>query len=157
MDATSGNGFDTLMLAKLSKKVFSFDIQSLAIKNTKKLLDDNNINNVIQIKDSHENIYKLLKEYKNKISLIIYNLGYLPGGNKDILTNYKTTLKSLKESFKLLNNKGVILITCYPHEEGKKESKEIINYLSKNNIQYNTYKNTDNINAPFLIEIKKYP
>ena len=155
MDLTAGNGFDTLMLAKLSKKVFSIDIQSIAIKNTKKLLDDNNINNVIQIQDSHENIYNLLKEYKNKISLIIYNLGYLPGGNKNILTNYKTTLKSLKESFKLLNNKGIVLITCYPHEEGKKESKEIINYLSRNSIKYNIYQNTNNINAPFLIEIKK--
>ena len=46
-------------------------------------------------------------------------------------------------------------MVCYPHAEGKKESNEIIKYLSKNEIPYKIYRNTDNINAPFLIEVKK--
>ena len=37
---------------------------------------------------------------------------------------------------KLNKNKGIILVTCYPHEEGKKEAKEIINYLDKNKLNY---------------------
>lgn len=155
IDATCGNGFDTLLISNLSKHVFAFDIQMEAIEKTKKLLDENNISNVTLINDSHEYFNKYLGEYKNKISLIIYNLGYLPNGDKNILTNHKTTLSSIKEGLNLLNNKGIILITCYPHEEGKKESKEIINYLNKNKINYKIYRNTDNINAPFLIEIRK--
>ena len=155
VDATCGNGNDTLMLAKLSKEVFSFDIQKEAIKNTKNILDKENISNVKLINDSHEYIGKYLENYKNKISLVLFNLGYLPGGNKSITTNHNSTLKAIKESLKLLNNKGIILAVCYPHEEGKKESKTILNYLNKNDIKYVTYRNTDNINAPFLIEIKK--
>ena len=154
IDATCGNGFDTLMLSKICKKVFAFDIQENAINKTKELLFKNAVENVELINDSHEYIYKHLKEYKNKISLVLFNLGYLPNGNKNIMTNYKTTLIAIKEALKLLNNKGIILVTCYPHEEGKKESNEIIKYLESNNINYKIYKNTDNINAPFLIKIK---
>ena len=143
------------MLAKLSKKIFSFDIQKEAIKSTKDILDKENISNVKLISDSHEYIGKYLENYKNKISLVLFNLGYLPGGNKSITTNHNSTLKAIKESLKLLNNKGIILAVCYPHEEGKKESKTILNYLNKNDIKYVIYRNTNNINAPFLIEIKK--
>lgn len=154
VDATCGNGNDTLMLAKLSKKVFSFDIQKKAIITTTNILDKENITNVKLINDSHEYISKYLEKYKNKISLILFNLGYLPGGNKSIITNHNSTLKAIKESLKLLNNKGIILVTCYPHEEGKKEAKTILDYLNKNNIKYIIYRNTNNINSPFLIKIK---
>ena len=153
IDATCGNGFDTLMLSKLSKKVFAFDIQKDAINSTKKLLNKNNIYNVVLINDSHEYINKHLKEYIGKISIIIFNLGYLPKGNRTIMTNYKTTIKAVKISLLMLNKKGKILITCYPHEEGKRESKAIIKYIKDNNIKYNIYHNTNNTNAPFLIEI----
>lgn len=154
VDATCGNGNDTLALCKLAKKVFAFDIQEIAINNTKKLLNKNIINNVTLINDSHERLYKHLHNYKNKISLITFNLGYLPGSNKNVITNHKSTIGAIKNGLKLLNKKGIILVVCYPHEEGKKESKEIINYLGTNKINYKIYKNTDNINAPFLIEIK---
>lgn len=153
VDATCGNGNDTLMLALLSKMVFAFDIQKQAILNTTNLLKKKNINNYKIFNCAHENIFKNLKEYEKKISLIIYNLGYLPNSDKKIMTNYKTTLISVKEALKLLNKKGKILIVCYPHKEGKKESIHLINYLNKNNIYYNTYHNTDNTKAPFLIEI----
>ena len=154
IDATCGNGNDTLMLARLAKKVFAFDVQKKAIDNTKKLLEKNNVKNVELINDSHENLEKYLNLYLKKISVIMFNLGYLPGGNKNIMTNHKSTLKAIKYGLNYLNKKGIILVTCYPHEEGKKEAKEIINYLDKNKLNYQIYKNTDNKNAPFLIEIK---
>ena len=71
------------------------------------------------------------------------------------MTNHKTTINAIKKGLNLLNKKGIILVTCYPHEEGKKEAKEIINYLTDNKIAYKIYRNTDNNNAPFLIEIKE--
>jgi len=154
VDATCGNGNDTLILSKLAKEVYAFDVQTGAINNTKEILKKNERNNVTLINDSHEYIDKYLKEYKNKISLITFNLGYLPGGNKKIMTNHKSTIKAIKKGLNLLNKKGIILVTCYPHEEGKKEAKEIINYLTDNKIFYKIYRNTDNNNAPFLIQIK---
>lgn len=154
VDATCGNGNDTLILSRLAKEVYAFDIQSKAIYNTQKLLNNNLINNVTLINDSHEKMYKHLCKYKNKISLITFNLGYLPGSDKNVITNHKTTLIAIKEGLKLLNNKGIILVTCYPHTEGKKESDEIIKFLTKNKLKFNTYHNTNNKKAPFLIEIK---
>lgn len=155
VDATCGNGNDTLMLSLLSKKVFAFDVQKQAIKKTKELLSKNSVNNVLLINDSHEKVDKYLNEYKGKISLFIFNLGYLPGYDKSIMTNSKTTIRAIKKCLELLNNKGIILITCYPHEEGKKESNNILKYVKENNLNHYIYHNTNNINAPFLIVIKK--
>ena len=42
VDMTVGNGNDTLFLSNISKKVFGFDIQGVAIENTKTLLKENN-------------------------------------------------------------------------------------------------------------------
>ena len=157
VDMTTGNGNDTLYLCTILKKgfVFGFDIQKDAIENTEKLLYKNNIINFKLFNESHENINKILKEYEGKISLILFNLGYLPNGNKSIMTNHISTINALKNSFEMLNNKGIILITIYPHNEGKLEGEKIKEYLDKNNIIYNEYHNTDNINAPYLIEIKR--
>lgn len=151
IDATVGNGLDTLKLANIVKNgfVFGFDIQDKAIKNTDKLLKLNKIKNYKLFNISHEYMYETLKNYKSKISLIVFNLGYLPKGNKEIKTNKKSTIKAIDDSLKLLNKKGIILIVSYPHKEGKEESLEIEKkYICK------TYRNTDNLDAPYLIEIK---
>lgn len=157
VDMTVGNGYDTLFLCKLTPKgiVFGFDIQKQAIENTTALLKENNLNNCKLFLESHENINKKLIEYKGKIKLILFNLGYLPKSNKSIMTNHKSTLTALINSFDVLKNEGLILIVFYPHEEGKKEAKTIKDYLNKENIFYTEYHNTDNINAPYLMVIKK--
>ena len=157
VDMTCGNGNDTLFLGNIVTKgfIYGFDIQETAINNTKKLLDENNITNYKLFNKSHDNIDISLKEYIGKISLIIFNLGYLPNGNKNITTMSSTTLNALKKSLKMINNKGIILIVIYSHEEGKKEEKIIKDYLNKNNINFNEYHNTINKEAPYLIEIKK--
>ena len=157
VDMTTGNGNDTLYLCNILNKgsVFGFDVQSAAINNTDKLLKDNKKENYKIFNESHENINVTLKDYKGKISLILFNLGYLPNGNKKIMTNHISTVNAIKNSFEMLNNKGIILAVIYPHEEGKKEGTYIKKYLEDNNINYNEYHNTDNINAPYLIEIKR--
>lgn len=154
IDMTVGNGNDTLFLSNLVNKgfIYGFDIQEKAINNTKRLLDDNNINNYRLINDSHENVDKYISD---KISLVLFNLGYLPNGDKSITTKSKSTIKAIDKSLKLLNSKGIILIVIYKHEEGLKEEKEILKYLKDNNIKYREYHNTDDIKAPYLIEIKK--
>ena len=154
IDMTVGNGNDTLFLSNLVNKgfIYGFDIQEKAINNTKRLLDDNNVNNYRLINDSHENVDKYISD---KISLVLFNLGYLPNGDKSITTKSKSTIKAIDKSLKLLNSKGIILIVIYKHEEGLKEEKEILKYLKDNNIKYREYHNTDDIKAPYLIEIKK--
>lgn len=159
VDATIGNGHDTLFLSKLVTKgfIFGFDIQKSAINNTKNLLDCNNINNYQLFLENHQNIANVLDEYKNKISLIVFNLGYLPGGDKMITTNHKSTIKAIKGSLSLLNNKGIILINVYPgHDEGFKEHQALEKYLKElKGYNVNYFYNIDNKEAPYLIEIKK--
>lgn len=157
VDATVGNGNDTLYLSKAVEngKVFGFDIQQEAINNTKKILDDNFCHNYELFLSSHTEMSSVLNNYLGKVSLVLFNLGYLPNGNKEITTNYESTIVAIKESFKLIHNMGMILLVIYPgHANGKLESIKIHEYLNNNNIDYKEYHNTDNEVAPYLIEIK---
>lgn len=156
VDMTVGNGNDTLFLANISKKVFGFDIQDIAIKNTTKLLEENNVDNYELFNISHEKINDVLKEYEKNIKLILFNLGYLPCGDKSITTNHKTTLNAVKNSFSMLSSNGLILIVFYPHPEGKLEAQVVLEYLNKNKLEYKIYKNTPNMDAPYLVVINKY-
>lgn len=122
IDMTLGNGNDSLYFINKVKHIVAFDIQELAIINSKKLLKD--YQNITYILDNHANIDK----YDIKYDYAIYNLGYLPKSNKKIKTNCFDTIKSLEILIK--NNIKAILLTIYEgHEEGLIESNEIIKYL----------------------------
>lgn len=127
LDCTVGNGNDTILLAKQvgdTGIVYGFDIQKKALDITFESLTCENINNrVILIEDGHENIDLYIKE---KLDFVIYNLGYLPKGDKSIRTKKDTTLISLEKSLNLLNNNAVILITCYVGHEGGLEEKNVV-------------------------------
>lgn len=156
IDATIGNGNDTLFLAQKAKNghIFGFDISEKAIKNTKELLKNNNIDNVTIYQESHENLLNTLSKYQGKISLITFNLGYLPGGDKTITTKVTSTIKAIKDSYELIHNNGVILITVYPkHDEGNKEHQELIKFIK--NKKHQIYHNDTNKEAPYLIELTK--
>lgn len=155
VDMTVGNGNDTLFLANISKKVFGFDIQDIAIKNTTKLLEENNVDNYELFNISHDKIDIVLNKYKNNIKLILFNLGYLPCGDKFITTNHETTLNAIKNGFDMLKNDSLILVVFYPHPEGKLEAKVVLDYLNNYNLNYTIYKNTPNEDAPYLVVISK--
>lgn len=127
LDATVGNGTDTFLMATMigdRGKVYAFDIQNIAIKNTRKLLKENHLmERVILIEDSHENINDYIAD---KLDFIIYNLGYLPRGDKNIITKRESTIASIKDSLELLNDNGLLLINSYiGHDGGLEENTEI--------------------------------
>ncbi len=136
IDATCGNGNDTLKLAQLAIKndrghVYAIDIQSSAIDNTKRLLANQLTTEQMQrinfITGSHINMPKEL--LPNSTKLIVYNLGYLPGGNKLLTTKSGTTVASVIEAQKILIAGGVISITCYPgHPEGSIEENALLQF-----------------------------
>lgn len=163
LDCTVGNGKDTLLLASSvgkSGKVYGFDIQASAIKNTKSLLKKNNIDidsRIVLIQDGHEHIDKYLKE---EVDFVIYNLGYLPGGNKAIITKAETTLLSLEKSLRLLKPRGILLITVYiGHEGGIHEHLAVEEYLAElDQREYSVLKNefiNQKNNPPLLYIIEK--
>lgn len=161
LDCTVGNGNDTIMLAELvgsNGKVYGFDIQEIALENTKNRLDRLNLlSRVCLIKDSHENISKHINE---GLDFIIYNLGYLPKGDKSIKTNEKSTVRSIENALKLINPKGLILVTVYTGHEGGNEEKNAVEGLltSLNQKIFNVLKydfiNQIN-NPPMLYAIEK--
>ena len=157
VDMTIGNGHDTLFLCKHSKFVYGFDIQDVAINQTRLLLENNQINNFQLINDNFCNINNYIN---NKVDAFIYNLGYLPNGNKNITTLAKDTLKSLKKSLKLLNNNGIIVIVIYTgHSEGKIENQKLQHFAKKlDQKEYDviTYKFINQINnPPYVLAIER--
>ncbi|WP_019317064.1 class I SAM-dependent methyltransferase, partial [Streptococcus mutans] len=75
IDATMGNGNDTVFLSHLVKKVYAFDVQEQALIKTREKLEQLNIKNVQLILDGHQTINKYVTE---PIRAAIFNLGYLP-------------------------------------------------------------------------------
>ena len=161
IDCTMGNGFDLLILAKcllpLKGTIYGLDIQKKALLNSSKLISKNFTNK------ERENIHLLLRSHetfdflKEKCSLFVYNLGFLPWSDKKIKTNAKTTLKSLNSAIDHLSIDGAISIMCYPgHKEGKEEThllEKRFKTLSSFDISFHRcYKKKD---SPCLFWLKK--
>lgn len=139
IDATCGNGHDTLKLCQLAiesatGKVYAFDNQESAIISTHRLLErclDAESRKRVELQLHCHSLFPYAIRPQS-IKLIVYNLGYLPGYNKIHTTKVSTTLQSLSAAQTLLMSGGVISVTCYPgHEEGKKEQEALLDYVSK--------------------------
>lgn len=164
IDCTCGNGYDTLFLAQHLKEghLYSFDIQKEAITNTQDLLKKNsNLDlekKITFFQTCHTHIDLVPS---SNISLIVYNLGYLPKGDKKITTLIETTLDSIKKALNLICLNGVISITCYPgHEEGKVELDALLTFCKSLDPQkWKTYhyNSLNQEKSPALILIQKKP
>lgn len=132
VDATAGNGNDTAFLAELvgkEGKIFAFDIQKIAIEKTEKRLkkagiDDEEFNSrIILINDNHQKIERYIDQ---PLDGIIFNLGYLPGGDQKIITEPETTLNTLKKGLKLLKEGGLVVIVVYTGHPGGSEELDLL-------------------------------
>ena len=161
VDATAGNGHDTLFLANLvgdNGYVYAFDVQKEAVDATlHRLLDNALEHRAIVLKDGHENVAKYVTK---PISAAIFNLGYLPGGNHEIVTKPNTTIQSIESLLKLLKVGGMIVLVIYHgHEGGKKERDEVIQFVSDLPQKYVHVLRYEFINQkndpPFIIALEK--
>lgn len=162
IDATAGNGHDTLFLASCvgaQGKVVAFDIQATALEATSNRLAKAGYSERVQlIHAGHEH----LSEYiKSKVSAIIFNLGYLPGGDKNCTTQANTTLKAMQSGLNLLTDNGVLAAVLYPgHEQGKIEAETIQTWaqsLPQQQIAVLKYAFINRINdAPFALILQKH-
>jgi methylase of polypeptide subunit release factors len=145
IDATVGNGYDTLFLAEHFNKVIGIDIQPLAIKRSKEKTQ--HLTNVSLFLDDFNNI----KNYKYA-NLIVFNLGFLPGSNRKVKTQDYTSDNAILNAYEILD--GTLLIAAYiQHEGGYQEFINLCDALNKNNIQYILEDDFDNKEK--LIIIKK--
>ena len=124
VDATCGNGHDTVWLAERFGRVYAFDIQEKAAEATRQLVKSRGFQNVKVINDSHEKMAEYVHE---KVKLVMFNLGYLPGGDKEIVTETASTLKAIEAALSLLEKDGLVCITMYPgHPQGAREKAALI-------------------------------
>lgn len=136
VDATAGNGHDTVFLAQLVGEngvVYSFDIQANAIKATKERLQKEQLEKQVKvIHDGHENLSThLSSSHYESIDGAIFNLGYLPGSDKSIVTSSSTTIAAVKQLLNHLKKEGIIVLVIYHgHEEGKREKDSLIPFVS---------------------------
>ena len=120
IDATCGNGKDTAILAQLVPQgyVYAIDIQEDAITSAERNAPYPNISFLRQC-------HTILPQ-DQRVRLVVYNLGYLPGGDKQLTTQTSTTLHSIQTAYDLLPEGGALSITCYPgHPEGAIEEKAL--------------------------------
>lgn len=156
VDATMGNGHDTLFLAKLAKQVYAFDIQEQALEKTSQRLQEAGLTNAELILQGHETVDQFVKEVK----AAIFNLGYLPSADKSIITQPQTTLDALDKLCHMLVKGGRIAIMIYyGHEGGDIERDAVLDFVSQLPQQEYTatiYRTLNQINnPPFLVMIEK--
>lgn len=158
IDATCGNGNDTLYLAQQLQGtgvIHAFDIQQSAINNTKEKTAA--FNNIQYHLDGHQNV---LDYVDSPVRLSIFNLGYLPKGDKSIVTLPQTTIQAIERIFSILEKEGIIILVIYPgHAEGQIEKEVVLNYLQQFNqedahIFKYEFINQKN-NPPFICAIEK--
>ena len=164
IDATAGNGHDTLFLAQhieKGSKILAFDIQEQAILQTRQLLQNNDLEEKVTcILDSHANISNYL-EQDEYVRLAIFNLGYLPGSDKKIITIPSSTLEAIQILLERLEKYGkIIIVSYYGHDGGLEEKdavEELISALSQKEWSVLKYQFINQINCPpicYVIEKK---
>jgi SAM-dependent methyltransferase len=126
-DATCGNGHDTLLLARLvgpGGKVWAFDLQEEALTKTRKLLDGAGcLAQTELLAVGHERLAEYVQE---PLRAVVFNLGYLPGGDKGLVTRPEQTLAALDQATRLLLPGGVITISVYTGHLGGAEEGEAV-------------------------------
>jgi SAM-dependent methyltransferase len=135
VDATAGNGHDTLLLAQRvgqGGRVFAFDVQTVAIEATRTRLSDAGVLQCCTlISGGHERMAELLPvEAKGTLAAVMFNLGWLPGQDKSCITRTETTLAALQISVDWLRGGGVMTVVVYPnHDGGDDEAKAVAEWM----------------------------
>ncbi|WP_323704529.1 class I SAM-dependent methyltransferase [Mammaliicoccus sp. Dog046] len=160
VDATCGNGNDTYFLANQvpNGHVYAFDIQKAAIESTK--LKTASFDHITYHQTGHEHAATIVKNNHDGIDASIFNLGYLPKGDKNITTHALTTIEAIQSLFEITNKNGIIVLVVYPgHPEGQIESNEVREFVQSIDQQtahvlHYQFINQKN-NPPYIIAIEK--
>ena len=164
IDATAGNGYDTIFLAEqvgLSGKVIAIDIQDSAIRSTREKLESAGlIDRVKLVTDDHAAaLRKLIVNDHEKVAAITFNLGYLPGSDKGIKTRAESTEEALATSIQLLSSGGCLCVTAYRgHSGGRAEAETVESFMRKSQREghvVDSYEPESSNSPPILWVLKK--
>lgn len=128
IDATAGNGHDTVFLAERAGergRVLAFDLQQQAIESARRNVEAAGFGTRVEfLPTSHARMAEHAEA--GSASVVMFNLGYLPGEDHDFTTETAETLTALGVATDLLKSGGVLSVVCYPgHEAGAGEAAEV--------------------------------
>ena len=161
IDATMGNGHDTIKLAQwvgLEGLVHAFDVQPQALQNTQERLQENQLFERCKL---HLRGHQFMAEaVHEEVSVVLFNLGYLPGQEKLITTEVDTTLIAIEQALTLLKESGVLIVVVYPgHEQGRIEQEHLDQWVKEvdgrlyRSLRYQ-FENTT-APAPYVLAVEK--
>lgn len=162
IDATAGNGHDTCFLANLVGEegtVFALDCQAEAIQRTERRLTENSLTNVSLRQCDHAEIAEVIPaKFAGRVAAVMFNLGYLPGGDKSIITRTESSVTAIRESLPLLRPGGVLTVMAYPgHEGGDEETSTVEKLLMSlgSDFEITTETVPDRDSAPRLLIVRR--
>ena len=131
IDATCGKGNDTEFLCRMageSGKVYAFDIQEQAVEYTSDRLERAGYRDRAELYcKGHEHMTEYIQE---KADVIMFNFGYLPGGDHSLATRPETSLQAVRQGLELLNAGGVMSLCIYSGgDTGYEEREALLDYL----------------------------
>ena len=131
IDATAGNGYDTLTMAKCvgsTGKVFAIDIQAAAIEATQTRIKEADLQNRCgyHLGDHAKILPSLSANYAGRVRAITFNLGYLPGNDKTQITTPESTITALKNTILLLSSNGALFVIAYRGHAGGLAEAEVV-------------------------------
>ena len=133
VDATLGNGYDALFLAELvgeEGKVYGFDVQGEAIESSRVRLENAGV--VERVVFHHRSHAEMGEVIEGEIKVVMFNLGYLPGGDHGVITRVDSTLAALAAGLALLEKEGLLSVVCYPgHAGGEVEAEKVVEWAER--------------------------
>ncbi|WP_204120066.1 class I SAM-dependent methyltransferase [Levilactobacillus wangkuiensis] len=163
VDATVGQGHDTLFLANLVGKtgrVIGFDIQQAALDATQQQLSLTGLGAQVELHATgHEHVGEFLAP-DEPVTAAVFNLGYLPGGDKSVITRPETTLAAVKTLLPHLSRGGRIILVVYAgHPSDPTERQAVVDFcqaLPQKTYQVLQYGFINQIHTPpFLLAIER--
>lgn len=163
IDATAGNGHDTLFLARQvgpEGAVFAFDRQATAIHKTETRLKQADLTNAVVMHVDHAKMAESIpREHHGRIAAVMFNLGYLPGGDKTLITQPSSTIPAIEQSLELQRPGGILTVLCYTgHAGGDEETaavRSLLNALPTESYQVDEYPGAEKRHAPVLFATSK--
>ena len=129
VDATVGNGFDTVFLAETvgpAGRVVGFDVQAAAVEGTRRRLAAAGL---AHVELRHESHAAIAGRVAGPIAAAMFNLGYLPRGDRAVVTRPESTLAALRAALALLRPGGVATVLCYRGHDGGPEEAAAVREL----------------------------
>ena len=156
IDATAGNGWDTAFLVRMvapGGRVIAIDIQPAALERTRERISRLNGQASVQfVCGCHAHLAAMLPAGdRGRVKAVMFNLGYLPGGERTSVTSPRSTLPALEAAVSVLDQAGVISVLAYPgHPGGLAETRAIGAWIATCGLRVQHHSNTPDAGSPIL-------